>query len=198
MVDELDVDGIAVRRQPPMAARASGTTMVTGVITVAGLVLVAVVWRSRPVVAAVLAAFALVLGVLSQVDLRERRLPNRIVGPLAAATTAWVVGYGLVDGDGRRVGWAVVAGVVGSLALLLLSLAGPLGMGDIKLAFPIGMLAGWLGADAVRATIGVTAISGALVAGALLVAGRGRRHTLPYGPFMALGSLAGILLAARS
>ncbi len=177
----------------------AGRWVTAGALAVAAVVAVGAmaVWRDRPVVAVALAAFALVLGWLSGVDIRERRLPNRVVGPLAAATVLWAVGYGVVDGDLGRAGVALVAGLVGSLALLALGLAGEVGMGDVKLAFPIGVVAGWLGLGAVEVTVVATALSSLVVALAVLATGRGRSYGLPYGVFLAVGSAAGILVAGQ-
>ena len=163
--------------------------------TAAALAGIAVAWGDHPIPALGFGGYTLLLGLLSDIDLAQRRLPNKIVGPLATMTVTWVAVAGLVDDDHGRIARAVLAGVIGSLALLVLSFVGQLGMGDVKLAFPIGVVAGWLGADAARVTVATTAVSGALVAGAVLLAGRGRAQTLPYGPFLALGSVAGILLA---
>ncbi len=165
--------------------------------TVAAAAGVVGVWRHRPVAAVALAAFTLVLGWLSAVDLRERRLPNRVVGPLAAAAVVWVVGYSVADGDPGRIAVALAAGVVGSAALLALRLVGQVGMGDVKLAFPVGVLAGWLGAGAVEVTLLATALSSLAAAVVVLATGRGRRYSLPYGVFLAVGSAAGMLLANR-
>jgi leader peptidase (prepilin peptidase) / N-methyltransferase len=170
-----------------------------GVVTTAALALLGVVvqWADAPVTALGLAAYTVTLARLSEIDLAQHRLPNRIVGPLAIATAAWVIGAGAVDGDPGRVIRALGAGVGASALLLVVSFVGQLGMGDVKLAFPVGLVASWLGAGAGRATVVTTALSGAVVAGALMAMGRGRQ-TLPYGPFLALGSVVGILVAGRA
>jgi leader peptidase (prepilin peptidase)/N-methyltransferase len=173
----------------PLRLAVAGATLIGGSAVV-------VAWAHRPLAALSLAAFTAVLGALVDVDLRERRLPNAIVGPLAASTVAVVAVAGVAGGDLGRTAAALVSGLLFSTVLLAMSFIGPLGMGDVKVAFPIGAVAGWLGLAAVQATILTTTVSGALVAGALLLAGRSREHLLPYGPFLALGSLAGMLAGA--
>jgi len=74
--------------------------------------------------------------------------------------------------------------------LFLAALVNPqgLGMGDVKLAFLIGAALGWAAVPAL--VLGVFAAF--LPALALLLAGRGRKATLPYAPFLALGALLGL------
>lgn len=173
------------------------TTALTWAVTAVVVAPVLLVWRHRPAVAVALGAHTAVLGWLSAVDLRERRLPNRVVGPLAGGCTAWVVGFAVVDGDPRRAVVALAAGLAASVVLLALGFVGRIGMGDVKLAFPVGVIAAWLGAGAIEVTLLATALSSFLAAVAALAAGRGRHYGLPFGLFLALGSVAGILLAPR-
>ena len=141
-----------------------------------------------------LPAFLVLAGsgvLLAVVDLRHRRLPNRVVLP------AIVAGAGLLlvaaAGEG---GWlallraAVGAGLLfaGYLTLALISPRG-LGMGDVKLAALLGLYLGWLG----WAAVVVGAVAGFLVqavlALALLAGGRiGLRGELPFGPAMLAGA----------
>ena len=132
---------------------------------------------------------------LSEVDLAEHRLPNRLVGPLAAATAAWVVGAGIAGDDGGRAVRALAVGLAVAAGFLILAVVSDLGMGDVKLALPIGIVAGWLGLRAGEVTVLVAALT-ATVAAATLRARQGARARLPLGPFLALGALAGVLVAA--
>jgi leader peptidase (prepilin peptidase)/N-methyltransferase len=137
----------------------------------------------------VVAFFATVLVVLSVIDVRTRRLPNRIVLPSAAV----VLAAQLVLFPERWLEW-VVAALGASLFLLGAALAHPggLGMGDVKLALLLGAALGWSVAPALL--IGLVAAS---VAGLVLIARNGwgaRKATIPLGPFLALGGLAAIPL----
>jgi leader peptidase (prepilin peptidase)/N-methyltransferase len=140
-----------------------------------------------PLALARLAILGAALGVLVRYDLREHRIPNRIVLP-AAATCA---SLSLIDGV--RLGSLLTGGLL--LALFLaVSLAWPalLGMGDVKLALLI--LCGVHGA-APRALILAIELD-ALIA-MLLILRRGRealRMALPLAPFMAAGSLLALLI----
>jgi leader peptidase (prepilin peptidase) / N-methyltransferase len=137
----------------------------------------------------VLAFFAAVLIVLSVIDVRTRRLPNRIVLPSAAI----VLTAQIAITPGRALEWIV--GAVGAFAFLLAAaLVNPsgLGMGDVKLALLLGAALGW--AVAAALLVGFTA---AALAGVWLIARNGwaaRKATVPLAPFLALGGLAALLL----
>jgi leader peptidase (prepilin peptidase)/N-methyltransferase len=137
----------------------------------------------------VLAFFAAVLIVLSVIDLRTRRLPNRIVLPAAAV----VLVAQIAIAPGRALEWTLAAG--GAFALLLVAaLVNPagLGMGDVKLALLLGAALGWAVAPALF--IGFAA---AALAGIVLVARGGwgaRKTAIPLGPFLALGGIVALFI----
>jgi leader peptidase (prepilin peptidase)/N-methyltransferase len=119
-------------------------------------------------------------------DLREHRIPNRIVLP-AAATCAVL---SILD---RVPAASLIPGAVLLVVLLCVSLARPawLGMGDVKLAL---LLLCALHSATPRALM-LTVELYALIA-ALLIIRRGRpafRVALPLAPFMAAGSLLALL-----
>lgn len=136
--------------------------------------------------ALVLAFFAAALVVLAVIDVRTRRLPNRIVLPAAAVVLAAQIAIA----PDRALEWTL--GALGAFAFLLaaalLNPAG-LGMGDVKLALLLGAALGWAVAPALL--IGLMA---AALAGVVMVVrngwAAGRKATLPLGPFLALGGLA--------
>jgi leader peptidase (prepilin peptidase)/N-methyltransferase len=137
--------------------------------------------------ALLVAFFAAVLVVLSIIDVRTRRLPNRIVLPAAAV----VLAAHIAIAPDHAVEW--VAGALGASALLLVAaLAYPtgLGMGDVKLALLLGAALGW----AVAAAL-VIGLAAAALAGVVLIARNGwsaRKATIPLGPFLAVGGLAAL------
>ena len=138
----------------------------------------------------VVAATFAVLIVLSAIDLRERRLPNRIVLPSAAVALA---AQSLVFPD-RWLEW-VVSSLLAALVLLVPAFINPagIGMGDVKLALLLGAV---LGADVVDAVLlGFIAIVPVAV---VLFARHGqaaRKATLPLGPFLAAGAVLVLLLS---
>ena len=152
---------------------------------------VAVVHRAQPLTGALLAAMVVVLGALSLIDVAQQRLPNRLTLPLAGASTAAVAVAGVVASAPLRAAGAIAVGLAFAVVLLALRF----GMGDVKLALSIGTVAGWLGPSAIVATVLVASAAGAAVAAALLVIHRRRALTFGFGPFLALGSVAGMLAA---
>lgn len=124
------------------------------------------------------------------IDLREHRLPNRIVAPglvvgLVAAALSWPV-------VSEPPFVPLVAALATSGFLALLAVAGGIGMGDVKLAALIGLasptIAVALAAPLAAFLLGGVAASIVLVRG--LRAGRGRearRAHLAFGPYLLLG-----------
>lgn len=168
---------------------------IIGMTFVAVLVVTRAYWE-KPLLAVGLAAMVAVCGWLSVIDFDEHRLPNRIVGPLAVAVAVAVIAGGLWAGDPARSGRALLFGLAAAGFLLIGNLIGGLGMGDVKYAFPLAASLGWFGSEPVLTWAFVTAAVGGLAGFAVIVTGQGRRHRIPYGPFMTIGFLAGVLAAA--
>lgn len=134
--------------------------------------------------------------VLWQVDVAVRRLPDQLTIPAFAAAAVTLFAAAMVDGEpGRAIGVSTGAGgLAAGYLLLFLCCPSGIGLGDVKLALPLGALLGWHGwfPTLLGATIGF-ALCGVVSAG-LLVAGRvGRKDALPHGPFMLLGTLVTVL-----
>lgn len=161
------------------------------VVAAAATVAVGYVHRASPLTAALLVAMTLALGLLSFIDVAEQRLPNKITLPMGAASIVIVLIAGVVE---SKIGSAFGAIGIGLLFAVVL-LFGRFGMGDVKLALPIGTVAGWFGYSAVMTTVLAASVSGAVVALALLAIHRRRSLTFGFGPFLAIGSVAGMLVA---
>lgn len=133
--------------------------------------------------------FVTSLIVLSAIDIAERRLPNRIVLPSAAVVLAAQTALF----PERALEW-VLAAFGASLVLLLLLLVHPagLGMGDVKLALLLGAA---LGSAVVTAFVLASVAAGVYALGLLARYGlEARRRTIPFGPFLAAGAIAALLL----
>lgn len=134
---------------------------------------------------------------LSVIDLRLFLLPNRIVFPLAGASLV-LLGLGAAaDGDldayARALGAAVVAFVV--FALLHVVSPRSMGFGDVKLAFVLGLFLGYLGWGEVVLGLFLGFLYGAVIGIALILTGvRTRKDHVPFGPFLAAGTLTAILV----
>ena len=147
----------------------------------------------------VLPAFLVVaagLVALSVIDFEQFLLPNRIVYPLAFATLALLVVAALGDGAWGDLGRALLGGVAAMAALGALHLVSPrsMGFGDVKLAFVLGLVLGWLGWSELVLGLFCGFLAGAVVGISLIVfRHRGRKDHLPFGPFLAFGTLVVLL-----
>ncbi len=127
---------------------------------------------------------------LAVVDLREHRLPNKMVavafGGCALLTVVAAIGRtdaGLLVG---ALGGAIAAVVAFAIAHVI----GGMGMGDVKYAAVTGWMLGTIGWSAVwwGHLLGFMVAGGVVVVG-LLLRRVNRRTALPFGPFMGLGAL---------
>ena len=132
-----------------------------------------------------------VLVVLSLIDAESHRLPNRIVLPSAA----FVLAARLVTEPGHWQAW--VGASLGAFAcFLVLALIVPagIGMGDVKLMLLLGAALGGAVLPALLLGMFAGGVAGVVV---LVREGRGaRRKAIPYGPFLAFGAIALMLLHA--
>jgi leader peptidase (prepilin peptidase) / N-methyltransferase len=132
--------------------------------------------------------FVAALITLAGIDLDHKLLPNKIVYPLAA----WgVVAVLIADRDDLVE--HLVAGAGAFLFLFAAVLAYPrgMGMGDVKLAGAMGI---YLGAAVIPALL-VAFLTGSVV-GIAIIAREGadaRKKALPFGVFLALGGIVGVL-----
>lgn len=144
----------------------------------------------EPWTAGLVAASTGVLLGLTIIDLRHRRLPNKIVHPGAIAIAVLVVvaralGAPLDPLD------AAIGGVAFGGALLVVEVAsrGGMGMGDVKLAGLIGLLVGAVDLASVAVAAGAAILLGGVAAIVALARGADRRSALPFGPMLAAGAL---------
>jgi len=126
---------------------------------------------------------------IALIDLDSQIIPNRLTLP--AAVLAIVLGTALDPGGEVE---RLIAGAVAGLALGLPSLLHPkgMGMGDAKLMAVLGLYLGAAVAPAffVALIVGTT-LGIAVVARKGMSAGRKTR--VPFGPFLALGGVVGVI-----
>ncbi|WP_037912751.1 prepilin peptidase [Actinacidiphila yeochonensis] len=136
---------------------------------------------------------------LARVDLAVFRLPDVVTLPALGLTAVLLGAAALLprhDGEWTR---ALIAAAVLGLLYGVLFFVNPAGMGfgDVKLAPTLGLVLGWYGWGAVITGTFAGFLLGAAY-GLVLVAARraGRKTALPFGPFMLVGALLAVLVAA--
>ncbi|HEX2409648.1 MAG TPA: prepilin peptidase [Solirubrobacteraceae bacterium] len=133
-------------------------------------------------------ALVLLLVPVTLVDLDHRIIPNRlmligaVVAPALVAVTApdALLEHGIA---------AVAAG--GFFLVAVLAYPRGMGMGDVKLAFVLGL---FLGRD-VGPALFVALLAGTLIGAAVIArkgAAEGRKTAVPFGPFLALGAVVAL------
>ncbi len=133
-----------------------------------------------------LAYIAAVTIPLIVIDVRSRRLPNRLVLPGYLVAVATLVAVFFSSGTIPLTSLISAAAYV--LFLFALSFAGGMGMGDVKLAGVLGAAAGLIGPSAAILSPLLAFGLGGLASAVILITRRGTRATrIPFGPFMVIG-----------
>ena len=132
-----------------------------------------------------LAPFLGVLLAAAVIDARHRIIPNRLVYAALGTFAAYLMVARLAHGAPSLAGAGLGALAYGGILLIVaLAVPGGMGMGDVKLAALIGMVLGSLG-------LRYVAVAG------MAAGGRGRKQTIPFGPFLAAGATVASLFGAR-
>lgn len=121
--------------------------------------------------------------IVTFIDLAHQIVPDRITIPgivLGILIASTLLPVGLMN----SLSGAILGG--GLFYLTAILSRGGMGGGDIKLIAMIGAFLGW---KEVLLTIFLSALSGSLIGISLMVfRGKGRKHKIPFGPFLALGA----------
>lgn len=134
---------------------------------------------------------------LSLVDLREHRLPNRIVYPWTLTALVLFAVVAVLTSDLVSLLEGVIGGLLWAFGFLAVRLihSPALGMGDVKLAVVLGLHAAFIGWSTLVLAVAATFVIGGLVALGLLLTGKaGRGSRIPFGPFMLGGTALALLL----
>ena len=132
--------------------------------------------------------FLTMLAAVSLTDLEQRIIPNKIL--LAGAILC--IAIAAPTDPGSLPERAVAAGAAGGL-LFLVALAYPqgMGLGDVKLTATMGLFLG----RAVAPALLFALLAGSAVGLALIArhGAKARKMAIPFGPFLALGGVVGML-----
>lgn len=148
---------------------------------------VAVLWEDPTEVALGL-VFVTMLVAITLTDLDRRVIPNKVLLVAAVAGVA-IAAVGDPSSLPERAIAAAAAG--GGLFLVVLAYPRGMGLGDVKLAAVMGL---FLGRNVAPAIL-VALLAGSIV-GLALIARDGaaaRKRAIPFGPFLALGGVVGLL-----
>jgi leader peptidase (prepilin peptidase) / N-methyltransferase len=152
----------------------------------------ALVLYDDPAALALGLVFVAVLAAITLTDLERRVIPNTIL------LVGSVIGVGIVaatDPSSLPERGAAAAGAGGFLLLFALIYPRGMGMGDVKLAAVMGI---FLGVSVIPALF-VGIVFGALVGFALMLryGSAARKHAVPFGPFLAIGGVVGLLAGSQ-
>lgn len=139
------------------------------------------------------------LVLLSGIDLDHHLLPNRVVGPLTVLVAGLLGAAAALDGSGNALLTALACGAGTFAVFFTLHLISPRGMGfgDVKLSFVLGLALGWFGVGETVVGIFLGFCYGAVIGVGLLVSGvRSRQDPVPFGPFLAAGTMTAVFLGA--
>ncbi len=151
-------------------------------------VVTVLVLRGDPTTLALGLVFVSTLAAITLTDLERRVIPNAILAVSALLAIAIVVA-----GDPSSLPERAIAAAAGGGFLFIAALAYPggMGMGDVKLAALMGLFLG----RAIAPALLIALAAGALVGIALMLrdGADARKRAVPFGPFLALGGVIGLL-----
>jgi len=129
---------------------------------------------------------------LSWIDLKTKRLPRQITYVTGAIGLPVLVIAALVRDEPRRIA-TMAGGAAIALAFMWILYAvsrGGMGDGDVRLSPLLGAYLGWLGLPYVPIGLFLGFLLGSVVGvGAMVIGRAGRKTALPFGPFLAAGTL---------
>ena len=131
------------------------------------------------------------------IDLHEFRLPREITYTAFVLGSIGLVIAALVEGEPDRI-WKAFAGAALALAIMLLiylASRGQMGEGDVRLSPLLGLYLGYLHLGTVPIGLFLGFLIGAVVGVAAMAFGKaGRKTALPFGPFLAAGTVLAIFV----
>jgi leader peptidase (prepilin peptidase) / N-methyltransferase len=168
----------------PISPRYPLTELTVGALYAATVI----VYRHDAAEAVIGLVFVAMLAIITLTDLERRIIPNKVL--IAAAVICLAIA---IPTDPGGVPERLIAAAAGGAVFFLVALAYPrgMGLGDVKLVATMGLFLGRAVAPAILAGL----LAGSVV-GLALIAARGaeaRKMTIPFGPFLAIGGIVGLL-----
>lgn len=129
------------------------------------------------------------------IDLHTQRLPREITYTAIALGGIALTIAALIWGEPERIWMMLLGAAIALVAMWLIFYFsnGGMGEGDVRLAPLLGMYLGWLNPGIVLPGLFFGFVTGAVVGVAMMAIDKaGRRTAVPFGPFLALGTLIAI------
>lgn len=133
---------------------------------------------------------------ISAIDLEHFIIPNRIVYPLGFASVILLAAAAAIESSWTPFSRSLLGALAAFAFFLVLHLVAPggMGFGDVRLSFVLGLFLGWLGWPQVFGGLFAGFLFGAVIGTLLIAFGRrGRRQHIPFGPFLAAGTMTFVL-----
>ena len=137
---------------------------------------------------------------ISVIDLEHFIIPNRIVYPMGITSVVLLAFAALLEHDWTAYGRAWLGALAAFAFFFVLHLIAPggMGFGDVRLSFVLGLFLGWLGWAEVLGGLFAGFLYGAVIGLVMIVIGRrGRRQHIPFGPFLAAGTMTFVLFGEQ-
>jgi leader peptidase (prepilin peptidase) / N-methyltransferase len=178
------------------AGRRAGIETVAVAITTAAVFVVFGLRFGASVEFVAFAVLGAALVALAWIDCRIQRLPREITYAAIGLGAPLLAVAAVVEGSRERIAMMLLGAAI-SLALMALIYVisrGGMGEGDVRLAPLLGLYLGWLNPGLALVGLLFGFIIGAIAGLVMLVIRRGdRTSTLPFGPFLAAGTVVAIL-----
>ncbi len=149
---------------------------------------------------AAIPAYCILMAVLvaqTWIDLHTQRLPREITYTgLILGVISLTVAAIIID-EPERIWMMALGAVIALVAMWLIYVLskGGMGDGDVRLAPLLGLYLGWLNPGIVLPGLFFGFVAGAVVGVAMMAVDRaGRRTAVPFGPFLALGTVVAIFV----
>lgn len=135
--------------------------------------------------------YSVLFTVIFVIDLEQNLILNKIVYPaliIVLLINLFLPALSIVPGiKSAGIGFGVGLGI---LLLIVFASRGGMGWGDVRLAALVGLITGW---PEVLVALFLGFVGGGIVAGISVAVGvKGRKETIPFGPFLSLAAIVTI------
>jgi len=149
---------------------------------------------------AAIPAYCILMAVLvaqTWIDLQTQRLPREITYTGIVLGVISLTIAAIVIDEPERIWMMALGALIALVAMWLIYMIskGGMGDGDVRLAPLLGLYLGWLNPGIVLPGLFFGFVAGAVVGVAMMAVNQaGRRTAVPFGPFLALGTIVAIFV----